>query len=189
MQGFSLSAATELTLEPLPRVTVECVGANSYSTNASGFWRINHLGTTGAVITSVVLSFQGASGPANGVYFDTDQSLPSSGGSHNLGNTYRQGSAAATGLDLAASSPYANSGFIGSNNISGASFSTIEFQFTGGSFNGNSLLFDSDTDPGTQSAASHVGMLVTVTLSTGETLNGTLAADPQNANRSFVEFQ
>ena len=77
---------------------------------------------------------------------------------------------------------------LGSNGVGGASFNTVEFQFTGGQFNGNTLGFDADTDPGTQSASDHVGMSVTVILSDSSVLTGTLAIDPTNSDRSFVDL-
>lgn len=186
--GFSLSACTEMTWTPAPRVTVECDGPNSYVNDPDGFWRITHNAATSASITSVVLSFQGATGPANGVFFDTDQGLANGGGRFDQGSTYRNGSDVATGLNYVVSAPYAGSGWIGSNGVGGASFNTVEFQFTGGQFNGNTLGFDADTDPGTQSASDHVGMSVTVILSDSSVLTGTLAIDPTNSDRSFVDL-
>ena len=186
--GFSLSACTEMTWEPAPRVIAECDGSNSYINNSNGFWRITHTGATSASIASVVLSFQGATGPANGVFFDTDQALPSGGGRFDQGSSYRNGSDAATGLNYVVSAPYAGSGWIGSNGTGGASFNTVEFQFTGGQFNGNTLGFDADTDPGTQGGSDHVGMSVTVILSDSSVLTGTLIIDPANPDRSFVEL-
>lgn len=186
VDGYSLSAATELTVTPLPRVTVECVGTNSYVNDPNGFWRVIHNGTTTANITSVTLSFQGVS---SGVFFDTDQGLPGGGGTFNQGNTYRQNSDVVTGLDYGVSSPFSGAGWIGTNALSSASFNTIEFQFTGGLFNGNTFRFDSDTDPGTVSASAHAGMSVTVTLDDGSTMVGTFTVDPANGDRCFVDLQ
>ena len=176
---------------PLPRVVVECVGSNTYTADPSGFWHVIHNGTTTANITSVILSFAGAGGAAAGDYFDTDQGMPSGSGQFNLGQTYELNSQVATGLDFSVSSPHPASGWIGSNGVSGSttSFYTVEFQFTGGLFNGNTFAFNADTDPSTQSASGTAGLIVTVTLSDGSVLNGVLAVDPSNGNRSFVELQ
>ncbi len=189
VEGFSLSAATELDVMPLPRVVVECNGGNSYTANPDGFWRVTHTGTTPANITSVVLSFAGATGPANGVYFDTDQGMPSGSGSFNQGQTYEQNSDVTCGLDYSVSAPYPGSGWIGSSFVSGASLNTVEFRFTGGQFNGNTFRFNADTDPGTQGSQDHIGMNVTVTMSNGDVLTGVLGADPTNPNRSVIELQ
>jgi len=188
LEGFSLSACTELTVSPQPRVVVSCDGSNSYVTDPDGFWNITHNGTTPAAIVGVVLSFQGAASPANGVYFDTDQGMPAAGGVFSQGSTYRNNSDVATGLDYSASNPFTNSGWSGSNNIGGANYNTVTFQFTGSQFHGNALQFDADTDPGTVGAADHVGMNVTVLLDDGSILTGALSLDPNNGNRSVVEL-
>jgi len=189
VEGFSLSAATELSLMPLPRALVESVGTNSYTANTNGFWRITHHGTTAANITSVVLSYQGATGPANGVYFDTDQGMPSGSGNFSQGNTYEQNSDVACGLDYSVSSPFSGSGWIGSDQLNGANYNTVEFRFTGGLFNNRTFRFNADTDPGTQGAADNAGMSVTVTFSNGDVVTGVLAQDPANSNRTLVELQ
>ena len=189
LDGFSLSAATELALVPLPRVVAETAGTNSYTNNPAGFWRVTHNGTTTANISSVSWSYQGATGPANGVFFDTDQGMPSGSGNFSQGSTYEQGSEIACGLDFSASSPNPGSGWAGSNGTGGADYSTVTFQFAGGLFNGQTFRFNADTDPGTQGASDNVGMSVTVTLSNGEVLTGALAQDPSDPDRSYVNFQ
>ena len=184
IEGFSLSAAMELDVMPLPRVVVEVVGSNSYTADTNGFWRVHHNGTTPANITDVTFDLSPIA-----AYFDTDQGMPSGSGSFAAGQTYEQNTDVSTGLNYAVSSPNAGSGWIGTNNISGANYNTVEFQFTGGQFNGNSFLFNADTDPGTQTAGDHAGAAITVTLSNGDVLTGTLAVDPSSSNRVFVELQ
>lgn len=191
-EGMRLSALTELSMGPAPRIIVECVGDNSFNAiTTSGFWRVISTGASAASVTSVTFDFSNATGPAAGDFFDTNQGQMA--GVFNQGTTYRNNSATLAGLDFSVSSPFPSSGFIGSNILGGggggANMQTVEFQFTGGLFNGVTFEFDADTDPQAQSAASTAGVEVTVSLSDGTTFNGNLAADPQNANRIFIEFQ
>ncbi|NRA97471.1 MAG: hypothetical protein HRU14_14840 [Planctomycetes bacterium] len=190
LDGYSLSAATELSLTPQPRVVAESVGSHSYTADPDGFWRIAH--NHGANIGSVALSFQGATGAAAGVFFDTDQGMPSGSGNFSQGNTYEQGSQTACGLDFSVSSPNPGSGWVGSDGTGGANFNTVTFQFTGGLFNDQTFRFNADTDghgPVGNGGAGHAGMGVTVTFTTGAVVSGTLAADPSIPNRAFVAFQ
>ena len=189
--GFAISAANEIQARVAPTVMVEASGANSYINNnvQGGFWRVHHAGNSALNITSVTLSFSGVSAR----YFDTDQT--SMGGDFTLGGTYRGASAAACGLDFSVSTPFANSGWIGTNGGVGtsgtaANFQTLEFQFTGGLFNAQSFAFDVDTDSGpfSQNGASQAGMMVTVLMSDGSTATAPMAADPNNTDRAFVTF-
>jgi hypothetical protein len=187
---YALSALTELTITPGPKVIVEAVGSNSYNAvTTSGFWRVIHNGTTAANITSVTVSFLGATGQAGSMSFDGDQTGMS--GQFNLGTTYRNGSAASTGLNFAPSTPWAASGFVATNitSLGNVTFRTATFAFTGGLFNGNVFEFDADTD-GTSgtNGGTHAGTIITVTLSDATVLNGNLVADPNDPNRAFVEF-
>lgn len=189
--SFALSALAEVTVAPSPRVTVEANGPNSFNgVTSSGFWRVWHHGTTPAAIVSVLLSFQGATGPAANLFFDGDEAQMN--GVFTQGTTYRNGSAGLCGLDFGPSSPWAGSGFAASNilNQSSATFRTCLFQFQGGLFHNRLFEFDADTDGGatTLPGGAHAGMLVTVAFADSSVLNGVLQADPSNSQRAFVEL-
>ena len=188
---FALSALTEVTIQPAPRVLVEAVGPNSFNNvTSSGFFRVIHNGTTSADITSVTFSFQGAAGSVGTWVFDGDQT--SMNGQFNLGTTYRNNSAVTTGLNFGVSTPWANSGFVATDivNQTSVTFRTATFQFAGGLFNNTVFEFDADTDGGPTNATGgmHAGMVVQVTLSDATVFTGNLVLDPANAQRSFIEF-
>ena len=84
-----------------------------------------------------------------------------------------------------ASIPFAGSGWVGSDGLGGADFQTVSFHFAGGLFTGQTFRFDAGTDVGTHGALSHVGMLITVTLSTGEVLSGSRISG--SGLRAFVD--
>ena len=182
--GVRLSALNEVDVQPLPRVIVEAVGGNSFNADTSnGFWRVHHTGTSAANVTSVKFDFAGGQSSVTGYVFDTDQS--GMAGVFNQGGTYRNNSAALSGLDFSVSSPFAGSGFIATNGAGGANFRTVEFQFTGGLFNGRTFEFDADTDPNSNTSGTGMaGTAITVDLSDGTHFTGFLSSD---GTRSFVE--
>lgn len=171
---------------PVVGVSVVCQGSNTFnSTTTSGFFQVTN--NSPLDVVGVQFDWVASSNPAQStMVFDTDQTGMADrfdGGNSTASGclgTYRNGSDVTTGLDYPVSpaspcDPTALSGWIGSN-VSGTSFRTIDFAFTG--FNpGEMFEVDIDTDGGAGIGGDDMaGMVVTVLLSDGRRLIGEVQA-------------
>lgn len=164
-------------------LTFNADGTNSFnSVTTAGFFSLEN--NTTLDITALTVDF---SVNLPGKEFDTDQTGMADrfdGGNSAVAGclgTYRNGSAAATGLVFAGTpaapcDATANSGWIGSNPLGTVNdFETIDFTFT--DFNpGETFEFDVDTDGvGGTNGGAMAGTVITVTLSDGTITSGSLA--------------
>jgi hypothetical protein len=181
-----------------PAIEVSAEGIDSFNSDVTGgFWKVRHNDPSRAPIARVIFD-----GTSNGMVFDTDQTgmadLFEGGNSLVPGckGTYRNGSDVTTGLVYDALNtvtatpcdPAANTGWIGTNELSTDSFQTLEFRF--GSFSaGSTFEFDVDTDGILGNSGEWMAfMTITVELTDGTILTGTLVEDSCIANRAEIRF-
>ncbi len=160
---------------PLRGVVVEARGVNSFNSDTSaGYFSVFNPSPT--AITKVILT------TVDNMIFDTGQAGMAdqfnAGDGTGCAGTYRNGSAAATGLDftvpgqapLTACSNGTATGFKTDGNVSST---TIEFEFAGGTFHsGAKFEFDCDTDLGAGVAGGAMdGMLCIVEFVDGTIIN------------------
>lgn len=181
-------------------IVVEAVGSDSNHASANDpFWRVQNSVTSElGDILSVRFDLRGlplTSAPVP--VFDTDQG--NMAGQFDCGTTYRFGTGASTGLQFQGThvgTCQNETGWIGDIASGRATneFQTITFDFAPGAFfPGQAFLFDADTDPqlgddAPMSGGDLDGTVVFVTTTTN-TYIGRMHVDPQDSNRSFVEFR
>jgi hypothetical protein len=168
------------------------------------FWSVRSDATHAhGAITAVEFSLIGATGTAAIQRFDIDQIGMDDrfdGGNSTLpgcSGTYRNGSAAACGLDFAAPGVFIDPACHGPGESAGVRFSTppdplgnvldLHFAFTA-FVPGRTFEFDCDTDGGAPAGADHAGMIVRVTTANSGVLRGVLQVDANAPNRAVVWF-
>lgn len=167
------------------------------------FWTVRSDGSHGhGAILGVEITTIGATGTGALQRFDIDQNAMNDrfdGGNSALPGyrgTYRNGSAAACGLDFAAPGAYVAPFHLPGESC-GARFTVppdpsgytqdLIFAFT--AFTpGKDFAFDCDTDGGPPAGSDHAGLVVRVTTANSGVLAGTLQVDPAAPYRAVVWF-
>lgn len=185
-------------------IVVAADGPNSFhGAQGQPFWSVRSDGTHGhGAILRVEISTLGATGYAAGMTFDIDQNAMDDrfdGGNRTVvgyRGTYRNGTAAACGLDFQAPGAYV-APFHDPGESCGAAFSlppdasgnVADLQFAFTAFTpGKVFEFDCDTDYGPPAGSDHAGMVVRVTTANSGVLVGRLQVDPGAPFRSVVWF-